>query len=225
MTSVLTLVGDFVLQGAVTARDTVIMKTVPPDRGVLERVTATASALITVVLLTLTIFIIPVAWRLRRTYAKVDHLLERIHDDIAPIMANAHEISDNVNYITTSIRTDVAKLNDTINSANSRLQRAMALSEKRVNEFNALLAIVQQEAEGVFLSTASTVRGVRRGAAAFQDGGGMDLASDELDAADVADELEFPEESDGNDSRTESPADAGPAAPRVRPRPRSPRRA
>ena len=59
MTSVLTLVGDFVLQGAVTARDTVIMKTVPPDRGVLERVTATASALITVVLLTLTIFIIP----------------------------------------------------------------------------------------------------------------------------------------------------------------------
>jgi hypothetical protein len=103
----------------------------------------------------------------------------------------------------------------------------MALSGGRVNEFTALLSIVQQEAEGVFVSTASTVRGVRRGAAAFQDRGGMDLASDELDVTEPADDLDFEEDTDGYDSRTESPADAGglPAAPRVRPRPRGPRRA
>jgi hypothetical protein len=33
-----------------------------------------------------------------------------------------------------------------------------------LNEFNALLEVVQQEAEGMFVATASTVRGVRMGA-------------------------------------------------------------
>jgi uncharacterized protein YoxC len=228
MTSVFALVGDLLLQGAAIARDTVIMKQVVADRGVFEQITATASAITTVALLVLTVFAIPVAWRLRTTYRKVYRLLERLHDDLAPIMSNAHDISDNVNFITTAVRTDVAKLNATINSANERMKRALAQSERRVNEFNALLSIVQQEAEGVFVSTASTVRGVRHGAATFQDRSGMDLASDELDAADdEADDLDIQEENDGYDSRTESPAidGASPAAPRIRPRPRGPRRA
>jgi uncharacterized protein YoxC len=225
MTNAFVLVGDLLLQGALAARDTVFMKQVVPERGMLERISATAGAIMSITLLALTIVAIPVAWRLRKTYQKVDHLLERIHDDLAPILSNAHDISDNVNFITTSIRTDVAKVNETINSANDRLRRAMALSEKRVNEFNALLSIVQQEAEGVFVSTASTVRGVRRGAASFQDHSGTDLASDELDAADEADDLDIQEESDGYDSRTESPAGAESTTPRIRPRPRVPRRA
>lgn len=227
MISVFALVGDFLVQGALSTRDTVVMKQLVEQRGLLDQISTTASAIMTIALLVLTIFAIPVAWRLRKTYEKVDHILERVHNDLAPIIANTHDISDNINFITTAFRTDVAKLNATINSANDRLQRAMALSERRVNEFNALLSLVQQEAEGVFVSTASTVRGVRRGAAAFHEDGGTDLASDELDAAEPADDLDFQEDTDGYDSRTQSPSDAGglPAAPRVRPRPRSPRRA
>ena len=221
MNSVFALAGNLFLQISARAQDTVITKQVLADRGLFEQITATASAIMTIALLALVIVAIPVAWRLRNTYKKVDHLLERIHDDITPIMANAHAITDNINYITTSIRTDVEKVNRTIDSASQRLQDAMLLSEKRVKEFNALLTIVQEEAEGLFLSTASTVRGVRRGAAELHDRSGMDLASDELDVADLATELEIQEESNGYDSRTESPADAGPAAPRVRPRPRS----
>src|SRR5438270_7436127 len=101
MTSVLTLVGDLVLQSAAAAHDTVITKQVLAERGTLEQISTAASAVMTLALLLLTIVAIPVAWRLRNTYKKVDHLLERIHDDITPIMANAHEISDSVNYITT----------------------------------------------------------------------------------------------------------------------------
>jgi len=212
MTSVFSLVGECLLQGAV-------------ERGLLERVSTTASAIMTIALLILTIVATPVAWRLWKTYSKVDHLLERVHDDLAPILANAHDISDNLNFITTAVRTDVARLNETINSANERLKRAMALSERRVNEFNALLSIVQQEAEGVFVSTASTVRGVRRGAASFQERSGPDFASDELDAAELADDLDIQEDNDGYDSTNESPAGEESAAPRVRPRPRVPRRA
>jgi hypothetical protein len=36
--------------------------------------------------------------------------------------------------------------------------------EERIEEFNALMEVVQTEAEDLFLDTASTVRGVRAGA-------------------------------------------------------------
>ncbi len=36
--------------------------------------------------------------------------------------------------------------------------------EDRIEEFNALMEVVQGEAEGVFLDTAATVRGLRAGA-------------------------------------------------------------
>jgi hypothetical protein len=37
------------------------------------------------------------------------------------------------------------------------------LAEERIKDLNALLAVVQEEAEAGFISTASTIRGVRTG--------------------------------------------------------------
>jgi uncharacterized protein YoxC len=217
MTNVLTLVGDVLLQSAATSRDTIITKQIV-DRGFFEQLTAAASTITTFALLALIVVAIPVAWRLRAAYVKFDRMLENMRQDVAPIVSNVQSISDNLNFITTSIRTDVAKLHETIDSGNERVRRAMDQSERRVKEFNALLRVVQEEAEGLFISTASTVRGVQQGTRVFQGDSGMDLASEELDAADAARDLDLEEETDGNDRRTESPADAGPAAPRVRPR-------
>ena len=49
-------------------------------------------------------------------------------------------------------------------------RNAKALAD-RLGELNALLAVAQEEAEGAFVSTASTMRGLRRGAATLTDGG------------------------------------------------------
>ena len=214
-----------------TVRDTVLMKQVPADRGWIDRITEVASALIAISLLTLTVVAVPVAFHSRRTYRKVSHLLDRIYDDVTPIMNHARTISDNMNYVTTAVRADIQKVSSAIDDANERVQDALAVTERRMSELNALMAVVQQEAEHLFVSTASTVRGVREGAAAFRDRNGMDFASDEHDAADrhePADDTEFQEEVDGYDRRPKSAAEALPAGkgtPRVRPRQRSERRA
>jgi hypothetical protein len=42
--------------------------------------------------------------------------------------------------------------------------------EERIEEFNALIEVVQGEAEDIFLDTASTVRGVREGARSITSG-------------------------------------------------------
>jgi uncharacterized protein YoxC len=225
MTTVLAPVGDLLVQVASAVRDTVIMKQVASDRGLFDRIAEVASVLIALALLTLTVVAIPVAFHSRRTYRKVSHLLDRIYGDVTPIVRHAHQITDNVNFITTSIRTDVAKVNEAITSANERVQQAASLTERRMNEFNALLAVVQQEAEQLFLSTASTVRGVREGAAAYRNLQEIGIEAGELDAAIPADDIEIQEEGDGDDTRSESAAQAFPTAPRVRPRQRSARRA
>ena len=208
MTVLFARAGAWLLVQAVHA-DTVLMRQVGQERGWFEKTTAIASGLMTIAILVLTVALVPAAWNFRKSYAKISDLLDRIYGDVNPIMRQASSIADNVNYVTTSVRTDVQQINATIAAANLRLQQAVALTEQRLNEFNALLAVAQQEAESVFVATASTVRGVRTGAAALHH------EDDEDDALGAP--LPTSEELDDGYDDPDS-AEAGPTRPRVRPR-------
>jgi uncharacterized protein YoxC len=231
MTSLFVPVGPALVAGAAILRGTAAAQQVA-QRSVLDTLAALASVATTLSLMVLAVFAVQVLWNYRKTYTKVNNLIDRLHGDLAPLIRHATSIADNVNFVTTAIRSDIQRVTDTIDIANDRVQHALLTAEQRLNEFNALLEVVQGEAEGAFVSAASTVRGVRRGAASFGVRGGTDLASDELDGADLADDselddddLEIQEEDDGDDRNSESTAQALPAAPRLRPRTRSRRRA
>lgn len=201
--------GAWLLVQAAQFPDTVLMRQVGQERGWFEKTTAVASGLMTIALLVLAVALVPAAWNFRKSYAKVSNLLDKVYGDINPLMRHASAIADNVNYITTSVRTDVQQVNATIAAANQRLQQAMALTEQRLGEFNALLEVVQEEAETMFIATASTVRGVRTGAAALHT---EDAAADTLGAPGPT-----PEENDDGYSDPDQP-EAGATRPRVRPR-------
>jgi hypothetical protein len=68
-----------------------------------------------------------------------------------------------VDYITTSIRVDVQQVSQTVAAVNQRLQEAIESAEDRMKQLNALLDVVQEEAESAFVTTASTIRGVKTG--------------------------------------------------------------
>ena len=80
------------------------------------------------------------------------------------VFNRAGAISDNVEFITDALRTDVQRINASVRSLSDRLQQASDHMERRIDEFNALMEVVQTEAEDLFLDTASTVHGVREGA-------------------------------------------------------------
>jgi hypothetical protein len=170
------------------------MKTVATGRGWFEIVTGVASGVLTLTMLALAVVLGPAAWSFWRSFRKVRELLDRVYADITPLTRHASNIADNLDYITTSIRNDVQQVNATIAGANRRLSQAVELTETRLNEFNALLQVVQQEAEQAFVSTAAAVRGVRTGAATL---GGMD--DDVEDGADGGDE-------DGDDNESDEDA-------------------
>jgi uncharacterized protein YoxC len=163
MTAWLTTGADWLLQVAATLPDTIITKQVQPEPSTFEKVTTYASGLASIALLVLAVALVPAAWNFRKSYAKVSDMLDRIYGDINPLMRHASTIADNVNYITTAVRVDVQQVSQTVAMANQKVVEAVALAEERVKELNALLAVVQEEAEGAFISTAATLRGVRTG--------------------------------------------------------------
>jgi uncharacterized protein YoxC len=217
MTDALAHTGTWLLQATATLPDTFYMKTVAAQRGWFEQLTAVASGLVSVSLLVLTFALVPAAWNFRQSYKKISDLLDKVYADINPLMKHAATVSDNLDYITTSVRVDMQKVNQTIAAANQRLQEAVDLTEERLQEFHALLRVVQQEAEETFVSTASVVRGMRTGVASFGDDLRAPLSSklDRIDR-DARDDLFYDGGEDGDDSSTTS-EDRRPG-PRIRPR-------
>ena len=143
--------------------DTIYTKQVVAEPGVWEKITSAASGVMTITVIILTVALVPAAWNFRKSYKKISDMLDKIYGDVNPLMRHASAIADNVDYITTSIRVDVQQVSQTVAAVNQRLQQALASAEDRMNELNALLDVVQEEAESAFLTTASTIRGVQTG--------------------------------------------------------------
>jgi len=154
---------ELLLQAARALPDTIYTKQIAAAPSWFEKITSAASAIMTITIIVLSAALIPAAWNFRKSYKKVSDMLDKIYGDVNPLMRHASAIADNVDYISTAIRVDVQQVSQTVAAVNQRLQQAVAAAEDRINQLNALLEVVQEEAESVFVSTASTVRGVRTG--------------------------------------------------------------
>ena len=154
---------ELLLQAVRALPDTLYTKQIAAEPGWFEKVTSAASAIMTITIIVLSAALIPAAWNFRKSYKKVSDMLDKIYGDVNPLMRHASAIADNVDYISTAIRVDVQQVSQTVAAVNQRLQQAVAAAEDRINQLNALLEVVQEEAESVFVTTASTVRGVRTG--------------------------------------------------------------
>lgn len=226
MDETLATMGQWLLQTATTFPDTLYTRQVATEPSTFDRIAGIASGLMSIALTALAIAVIPAAWNLRNSHKKLTEVLDRVYGDINPIMRHASSIADNVDYITTSVRTDVQQINATIAAANQRLHQAVDQTEERLQEFNALIAVVQQEAEQLFVSTAATARGVRAGAATLgrDVGGEITRARDAelLDLEELAtlDAMGYTahDDEEGGLGIDDTDTEAGRSGPRVRPR-------
>jgi uncharacterized protein YoxC len=151
------------LQAARALPDTIYTKQVVTEPGLWSKVASVASGVMTLTVIVLTVALVPAAWNFRKSYKKVSEMLDKIYGDINPLMRHASAIADNVDYISTAIRVDIQQVSQTVAAVNQRLQQAASAAEDRINQLNALLEVVQEEAESAFVTTASTIRGVQTG--------------------------------------------------------------
>ncbi len=154
---------DLLLQAAQVLPDTIYTKQVVAEPGLWQKVISVASGVMSISIIVLTVALVPAAWNFRKSYKKISEMLDKVYGDINPLMRHASAIADNVDYISTAIRVDVQQVSQTVAAVNKRLQQAAASAEDRIKQLNALLDVVQEEAESAFVTTASTIRGVQTG--------------------------------------------------------------
>jgi len=154
---------ELLLQAARTLPDTIYTKEVVSEPGLWSKIISVASGIMTITVIILTVALVPAAWNFRKSYKKVSDMLDKIYGDVNPLMRHASAIADNVDYVSTAIRVDIQQVSQTVAAVNQRLQQAAAAAEERINQLNALLEVVQEEAESAFVTTASTIRGVQTG--------------------------------------------------------------
>ena len=124
----------FLLQAAArTVHDTIYVATATASQTWFQKVTGVASGVMTLTLMILAVALVPAAWNFRKTYKKSSEIIERIQSDVGPLVKHAHAIADNLNYISTAIRSDVGMIQDTLKSGTARLERGLMGTEQRIN--------------------------------------------------------------------------------------------
>src|ERR1700716_402260 len=154
---------ELLQQVARTLPDTIYTKQVVAEPGLWGKITSVASGVMTITVIILTVALVPAAWNFRKSYKKISDMLDKVYGDVNPLMRHASAIADNVDYISTAVRVDAQQGCQPVAAVNQRLQQAVAAAEDRINQLNALLEVVQEEAESAFVTTASTIRGVQTG--------------------------------------------------------------
>lgn len=151
----------------------------PPDSAWLtaqSNFLATAEAISTIVLavvvLGVLVALIGVLLQFRKLTRSVTEVTKRLEKDAGPVMERAKSVAENVDFITAAVREDVQKVNESVAQLNDRLSQASARMEERIQDFSALVEVLQSEAEELALDTAAAVRGVRAGTKALAEGNG-----------------------------------------------------
>lgn len=103
----------------------------------------------------------PTLRRLSDVLRRMDRVLERAEREMSPVLEHLRRSSDDLDYITSAVRSDVEAVGDTVEHAADTTRRLLALAEERAIEINGFLAVVQEEAEESFYSTASLLRAIR----------------------------------------------------------------
>lgn len=99
----------------------------------------------------------------REPLGRISGTVTDLGDRLKPVLHNVEQASDQALRIAGRLRDDADGVGQALKSAGESTGRMVDLVEERVVEIAALLAVVQEEAEETFLTTASLLRGLRRG--------------------------------------------------------------
>ena len=103
----------------------------------------------------------PLLSRFDRSLRALDAVLEILDRHLEPILHRLDRISDDVQDMTVSLRSDVETISDTVERGSRSADRVIERIERRASEVDGLLETVQEEVEESFLAVASLLRGLR----------------------------------------------------------------
>jgi uncharacterized protein YoxC len=133
-----------------------------------EAFAAIAQIVLAIALLAVGLGVLFAALKVKALVKKVEEQGQKLRVDLAPAIHNVTAVAENVNFVSKTVRSDAEKLSRSVTAATDRLKSAAEMAQQRVGEFNALIGVVQEEAESLFIGGASAIRGVQAGAETFR---------------------------------------------------------
>ena len=158
----------FLLQ-AQTVRDTVfVVQQKPGWQHWVEALAAVAQIVLAIALLAVGIGLLFAALKVKALMKKLEEQGQKLRVDLAPAIRNVTTVTENATAMSKTVRGDVDRLSASVTAATEKLKDAAEVAEQRVGEFNALIGVVQEEAEELFIGSAAALRGVRAGTETFR---------------------------------------------------------
>lgn len=150
--------------GGAVAPDTVVTV---PARDVYDLVFGLAAGTFVLLLLVLIATLLGILFQVRGAIRSLDRARSEFFRDEA--VENLRKTAGHVESMANSLRGETERMSSSIAKVSDQVTLASRRMEERIEEFNALMEVVQEEAEEVFLDTASSARGVRRGLGELTD--------------------------------------------------------
>jgi len=134
-----------------------------PLRSGLTIAAQVALVIIATVFLGIAVWLALLLRSLQKMTRELGSVGDRVMERARPLLDSGKGTAENVEFISSVVRRDVEELDETVQRLSGRLRDASEQMEERIDAFNALMDVVQDEAEDIFLGTAATARGVREG--------------------------------------------------------------
>ncbi|MFV1987160.1 MAG: hypothetical protein ACC682_07750 [Gemmatimonadota bacterium] len=94
---------------------------------------------------------------------QISSTVSDLNDRLKPVLSNVERATETATRVAERLKDDADQVGQALRHAGESTERMVELVEDRVAEIAALLEVVQEEAEETFLTTASLLRGFRRG--------------------------------------------------------------
>jgi methyl-accepting chemotaxis protein len=131
------------------------------SRDAVDLVIALAAGSVAATFAAILLMIVVFMAQTRKAVKSVEKMQKKFSAD--PAVSSLRKTAGHVEDISRALRDETERLSSSVAMLSERLAQASDRMEERIEEFNALLEVVQGEAEGAFIDGASRARGVRAG--------------------------------------------------------------
>lgn len=157
---------SWLLQAA-TLPDTIVAKTMPAQHTWFDYTTGTLQLVVLVLAVFVLFGLVLVLLGLRKMVETLHSKVDSFSEDVRPILAQAREVAADAREVVAMIRTDAERVTEAAGAVSEQLLNVAATTERRMDDINAVIDVVQGELEETVLSTTAALRGARLGGSAI----------------------------------------------------------
>ncbi|MEO7362134.1 MAG: hypothetical protein ABI120_17525 [Gemmatimonadaceae bacterium] len=157
------LISSWLVQAS-TVRDTIVTI---PARSWLDYTNGTLQLIVLVLAVVVLGTMAYLMISLKKGFDALTGTVEKLVAESRPIINQVSMVAEDAREVVAMIKTDVERVTDAASAVSEQLLDIAASTERRMDNINAVMDVVQGEIEETVLSTVATVRGVRLGSRAI----------------------------------------------------------